>query len=90
MTSLNAQDTFVPGRLQQMSTRIAFFIAGLGIARLPTFILGDALKDGRVVEILKDWAPSTVGLHLLTPPSPLRPARVEALMAFLTERLRDR
>ncbi|MBV4487561.1 MFS transporter [Pseudomonas sp. SWRI153] len=32
MTSLNAQDTFVPGRLQQMSTRIAFFIAGLGIA----------------------------------------------------------
>ncbi|PTT33361.1 MFS transporter [Pseudomonas sp. HMWF021] len=32
MTSLNPQDTFVPGRLQQMSTRIAFFIAGLGIA----------------------------------------------------------
>ena len=32
MTSVNPQDTFVPGRLQQMSTRIAFFIAGLGIA----------------------------------------------------------
>ena len=32
MTSLNAQDTFIPGRLEQMSTRIAFFIAGLGIA----------------------------------------------------------
>ncbi|WP_202369728.1 MFS transporter [Pseudomonas sp. MWU318] len=32
MTSLNPQDTFVPGHLQQMSTRIAFFIAGLGIA----------------------------------------------------------
>ncbi|WP_226501916.1 MFS transporter [Pseudomonas sp. MWU16-30322] len=32
MTSLNPQDTLVPGRLQQMSTRIAFFIAGLGIA----------------------------------------------------------
>ncbi|POA23149.1 MULTISPECIES: MFS transporter [unclassified Pseudomonas] len=32
MTSLNPQETFVPGRLQQMSTRIAFFIAGLGIA----------------------------------------------------------
>ncbi|PYB80431.1 MFS transporter [Pseudomonas koreensis] len=32
MTSLNPQDTFVPGRLQQMSTRVAFFIAGLGIA----------------------------------------------------------
>ncbi|MDI2144797.1 MULTISPECIES: MFS transporter [unclassified Pseudomonas] len=32
MTSLTPNDTFVPGRLQQMSTRIAFFIAGLGIA----------------------------------------------------------
>ncbi|MGE1174850.1 MFS transporter [Pseudomonas sp. BW7P1] len=32
MTSLTPKDTLVPGRLQQMSTRIAFFIAGLGIA----------------------------------------------------------
>ncbi|WP_322615379.1 MFS transporter [Pseudomonas sp. BIC9C] len=32
MTSLNHQTTFVPGRLEQMSTRIAFFIAGFGIA----------------------------------------------------------
>jgi len=32
MTNLNTQTAFVPGRLEQMSTRIAFFIAGLGIA----------------------------------------------------------
>ena len=32
MTSLKTQSPFVPGRLEQMSTRIAFFIAGLGIA----------------------------------------------------------
>jgi predicted MFS family arabinose efflux permease len=32
MSSLNSQTTFVPGRLEQMSTRIAFFIAGVGIA----------------------------------------------------------
>lgn len=32
MTNLNAQASFVPGRLEQMSTRIAFFIAGFGIA----------------------------------------------------------
>ena len=36
-----------------------------------------------------DWAPAPIGLHLLTPPSPLRPARVEALIAFLGARLRD-
>lgn len=64
-------------------------IAGLGIARLPDFILGDALTSGQVTEILSDWAPAPIGLHLLTPPSALRPARVEALIAFLSERLRD-
>ncbi len=32
MTSFKTQTSFVPGRLEQMSTRIAFFIAGLGIA----------------------------------------------------------
>lgn len=65
-------------------------IAGLGIARLPDFILGDALRDGLVVPILEKWRPMPIGLHLLTPPSPLRPARVEALIAFLSDRLRDR
>ncbi|WP_022687075.1 LysR family transcriptional regulator [Sphingomonas phyllosphaerae] len=64
-------------------------IAGLGIARLPGFIVGDALAAGQVVEILHDWAPAPIGLHLLTPPSSLRPARVEALIAFLSARLRD-
>ena len=64
-------------------------LAGLGIARLPAFILGDALTSGQVVEILPDWAPAPTALHLLTPPSALRPARVEALIAFLSARLKD-
>lgn len=64
-------------------------VRGLGIARLPQFIVGDQLSDGSLVTVLRDWAPAPVSLHLLTPPSALRPARVEALIAFLAERLRD-
>ena len=64
-------------------------IAGLGIARLPGFIVGPHIASGSVVEILPDWAGAPIGLHLLTPPSPLRPARVEALIAFLAANLRD-
>ncbi|MDQ2894026.1 MAG: LysR family transcriptional regulator [Pseudomonadota bacterium] len=63
--------------------------AGLGIARLPGFIVGAQIARGTVVEILSDWNAAPVGLHLLTPPSPLRPARVEALIAFLAANLRD-
>ena len=32
MSNLNTPTTFIPGRLEQMSTRVAFFIAGFGIA----------------------------------------------------------
>jgi DNA-binding transcriptional LysR family regulator len=64
-------------------------LAGLGIARLPGFIVGPHLHAGTLVEILADWGGAPIGLHLLTPPSPLRPARVEALIAFLAARLRD-
>ncbi len=73
----NSGDALVPSLL-----------AGLGISRLPEFIIGAHLATGALVPILKDWSPSATALHLLTPPSALRPARVEALIAFLTERLR--
>jgi DNA-binding transcriptional LysR family regulator len=64
--------------------------AGLGIARLPGFIVDDAIAAGELETILADWAPPAIALNLLTPPSPLRPARVEALIAFLADRFRQR
>lgn len=76
--SANSGDALVPALL-----------GGLGIARLPGFIVGRHIEAGALVPILPDWTPPPIGLHLLTPPSPLRPARVEALIAFLGKRLRD-
>ena len=61
---------------------------GLGIALLPDFIIGEDIKTGRVVPLLPDWRPPPIALHLMTPPGALRPARVEALLTFLGDRLR--
>jgi DNA-binding transcriptional LysR family regulator len=36
---------------------------------------------------MPDWSPPPIALHLVMPPGGPRPARVEALAAFLTERL---
>jgi DNA-binding transcriptional LysR family regulator len=58
---------------------------GVGIARLPDFIVGDAIASGELEEILIDWRSPPFGIHLVTPPSRLRPARVEALLDFLTQ-----
>jgi DNA-binding transcriptional LysR family regulator len=63
-------------------------LAGLGIARLPDFIIERELADGRLVEILGDWSPMNIALHLMTPPSALRPARVELVIEFLSQRFR--
>jgi len=59
-------------------------IAGLGIADLPDFIVGDAIASGQVEVILKGWKQPEGAVHLVTPPGGPRPARVEVLAEFLT------
>ena len=61
--------------------------AGVGIAYLPDFIIGADLANGTLVSILEDWRPPAIGLHLVTPPSRLRPARVEACLEYLVQSL---
>ncbi len=63
-------------------------LAGLGIAEQPDFIVRAALADGRLEAVLPDWSLALGGLYLVTPSAGPRPARVEALVDFLTRRLR--
>ncbi|TKD52998.1 LysR family transcriptional regulator [Sphingomonas baiyangensis] len=63
--------------------------SGLGIAMLPAFIVDRDLADGTLVPLFAGWSPPPVALHLVTPPSARRPARVEALIDFLSQRLRN-
>lgn len=62
--------------------------AGGGVAQLPVFIVDDDLREGRLVEVLTTWPVPPLALHLVTPPGRLRPARVEAFLAHLADRLR--
>jgi DNA-binding transcriptional LysR family regulator len=60
-------------------------IAGLGIADLPNFIVGDAIASGEVEVILKGWHQPEGAVHLVTPLGGPRPARVEVLAEFLAK-----
>lgn len=60
---------------------------GLCIASLPDFFCNDAIAQGRLVRLLPDWRFDDTTLSIVTPPSPHRPARVEALITFLRSEL---
>jgi DNA-binding transcriptional LysR family regulator len=62
-------------------------LAGLGIADLPDFIIRDAIDDGRVEAILKDWKQPEGAVHLVMPPGGPRPARVAVLADYLAAKL---
>ncbi|MGJ5071136.1 LysR family transcriptional regulator [Bradyrhizobium oligotrophicum] len=61
--------------------------AGLGIADLPDFIVGDAIASGEVEVVLKGWSQPEGAMHLVMPPGGPRPARVEVLTEFLVKEL---
>ncbi|MEO6946431.1 MAG: LysR family transcriptional regulator [Nitrobacter sp.] len=62
-------------------------IAGLGIADLPDFIVGEAIAAKKVEVILKDWKQIEGAVHLAMPPGGPRPARVEVLIDYLADHL---
>ena len=62
-------------------------IAGLGVTYLPTFIVSEALKDGRLVKVLEDFAPEALTLSAVYPQHRQSSRPVQALVEFLRERL---
>ncbi|MFT4437698.1 LysR family transcriptional regulator [Caballeronia sp. 15715] len=76
-----------PLRVTNADALVPTILAGLAIAELPEFIAGEYLRDGRMEAILPDWTLPRGGVYFVTPSARTRPAKIEALSDFLTERL---
>src|SRR6204780_1162270 len=74
-----------PLRVNNGEALMPALLAGLGVADLPGFIVGDAVASGEVEVILKDWKQREGAVHLVTPPGGPRPVRVEVLADFLAK-----
>jgi DNA-binding transcriptional LysR family regulator len=61
-------------------------IAGGGIVLLPTFIVGEDLRAGRLVRLLPNHPPPEQGLHALYPPGRHLSAKVRSFVDFLVNR----
>ena len=62
-------------------------LAGQGLALQPEFLVWRAVREGRLEVAMPEWSVAPLGLHLITPPSPLRPRRVEVVIDHLARAL---
>ena len=89
-----AQDTIsvtVTGSTQMNNSLAirAALLGGLGIARIPTFIVGDDLRDGKLVAVLGDFPTLDIAIYLVYPHRQNLPPKVRAFVDFLVERIGD-
>ena len=64
---------------------LAAALAGLGVARLPAFLVEPHVASGALAPVLTDYPPPDGGLYVLRPPGDFPPRKVRALTDILLE-----
>jgi len=82
------QDLAVNGRLKFSNADVCLeaACAGLGIARLPTFVAAQALQQKRVIALLQEYEVPPLGLYALYPPAKHLAQSSRAFIDFLVNR----
>lgn len=65
-------------------------MAGLGLVRLLSYQVTDALKEGTLVEVLKEFAPEPIPVQLVYSGHNLLPVKARAFLDWIAPRLRAR
>jgi DNA-binding transcriptional LysR family regulator len=68
-----------------VDTKYACALHGLGVAGLPSFVVGDALMEGALERVLSQWRIYSYQLWAAMPTRKFVPARTRAFMDFLVE-----
>ena len=81
----------VSGNLQSSNSEVilAALTAGLGISRVPRWLVGEQLVAGTLVEVLSDYQPPPTPIHLVYSPGRHLPSRMRCFMDYFTEQYRD-
>lgn len=81
----------VDGRIRYSNAEACVQAAelGLGLACVPAFVAGDALRSRRLIRLLPSFEPDAYDVHVLYPHSRHLAAKVRLLVDFLSERYRQ-
>ena len=60
-------------------------LSGLGLALIPRILVWKDLEDGRLVEVLKDFAFTELGVHVVYPHRRHLSGKVRAFVDFLVK-----
>lgn len=81
----------VSGRLQvnnSLALREAL-LAGVGLARTPTFLVGEDLREGRLIAVLPDYRSLEVSIYLVYPQRRHLSPKVRAFADLLVSKIKD-
>jgi DNA-binding transcriptional LysR family regulator len=65
-------------------------LAGLGIAMLPTFLVGEQIANGELVVLMPDYPMPEAGVYVVRPPGGSAPCKVRALIDIMVEKFGNR
>ena len=80
----------VTGRFRANSSEAAreAVLAGIGLNLAPLWLFGPELRDGRVVPVLPDWAPTPLPINVVFPTRRQVPVRVRTVVEHLADAFR--
>lgn len=61
-------------------------VAGLGIAKLPGYMINRELHQGKLISVLKEFCPKDIGIYAAYPYTKNSPVKVKLLTDFLAQR----
>ena len=63
---------------------LAAGLAGCGVMQMPTWLVANALQEGRLVPLLEQWAGGEMPIHAVWPQSRFMQPRLRAVIDMLT------
>jgi DNA-binding transcriptional LysR family regulator len=79
------------GNLQSNNSEIlrSALLAGLGISRVPRWLVGDRLKDGSLQEVLRDFQAGPSDIHAVYSPGRHLPSKIRCFIDYFSEQFQD-